>query len=311
MATSGSTDFSVTRDGIITEALEQLGVIDIGGTPSTSQLTSCSTTLNLWLKNLQADGVNLFAIQKQYLFLQKDINEYLLGSTANISTTIEQATVTTAASSGASILFIDTAAIPANTDIVLIQLSDGTIMRNTSGVGAANTIVLGSTLDDDVDVGATVYWYPTADAANRPMKITQAVRRTKDGTDIPVEVLTLDEYAFLSDKTTDGVPINIYYRPEVGFTRVRVWPEPSPATDYLVLWVQRTLEDFDSATNDPDYPQEWHWFLAIGLAIAVHKKFGVKTSTISHLREEYAMAYDRLQGHDRDEGVYFMPDGDY
>ena len=37
MATSGSVDFSITRDNIITEALQLTGVIGEGETPSTNQ----------------------------------------------------------------------------------------------------------------------------------------------------------------------------------------------------------------------------------------------------------------------------------
>jgi len=54
MATSGSIDFATTRDDIITEALEQLGVLGEGESPSAAQLTSCSRTLNMMLKAWQA-----------------------------------------------------------------------------------------------------------------------------------------------------------------------------------------------------------------------------------------------------------------
>lgn len=59
MATSGSTDFTVTRDQLITEALENLGVIDVGGTAGTSDINSASTTLNILVKGLQADRLFL------------------------------------------------------------------------------------------------------------------------------------------------------------------------------------------------------------------------------------------------------------
>lgn len=56
MATSGSTDFAATRDNIIQEALELLGVLGEGDTPSAAQLTSCARTLNSMIKMWVADG---------------------------------------------------------------------------------------------------------------------------------------------------------------------------------------------------------------------------------------------------------------
>jgi hypothetical protein len=72
MAVSASIDFAATRDDIITEALEQLGVLGEGESPSANQLTSSSRTLNMMLKSWQATETNLFAIERTYLFLQKD-----------------------------------------------------------------------------------------------------------------------------------------------------------------------------------------------------------------------------------------------
>ena len=62
MATSGSIDFSLTRDDIITEALEQLGVLGSGETANTDDVVSASRTLNMMTKAWQADGLTLFAV---------------------------------------------------------------------------------------------------------------------------------------------------------------------------------------------------------------------------------------------------------
>jgi len=76
MSTSGSIDFIVNRDDIITEALEHMGVLAEGQSPSTEQLTSMSRTLNMMVKAWQADGLNLFTIKKLYVYLEKDKKEY-------------------------------------------------------------------------------------------------------------------------------------------------------------------------------------------------------------------------------------------
>lgn len=56
MATSGTTTFDITRDQVILEALEMLGVIAAGDSLSTEDRTTCSRTLNLIVKEWATNG---------------------------------------------------------------------------------------------------------------------------------------------------------------------------------------------------------------------------------------------------------------
>lgn len=56
MTTSGTTTYNITRDQVITEALEMLGVYEPGVAPSTNDLTSCARTLNLIVKEWATNG---------------------------------------------------------------------------------------------------------------------------------------------------------------------------------------------------------------------------------------------------------------
>lgn len=64
MSTSGTTDFSLTRDDIIKRALRLIGVIAQGETPTTDQVTEASVALNSLVKAWQADGMPLWAIKE-------------------------------------------------------------------------------------------------------------------------------------------------------------------------------------------------------------------------------------------------------
>jgi len=68
MATSGSTDFILTRNTLITEALQQLGVLAEGETASSSQLSDCAVTLNLLCKYLATKGYSIWALKHGVLF---------------------------------------------------------------------------------------------------------------------------------------------------------------------------------------------------------------------------------------------------
>ena len=76
MSISNSIDFTVTSDEIITEALELLGVLGEGETPTADQIISSRRTLNMMTKTWQADGLNLFAVERTYLFPQQGVAEY-------------------------------------------------------------------------------------------------------------------------------------------------------------------------------------------------------------------------------------------
>ena len=108
MATSGSIDFIVTRDDIITEALELLGVLGEGETPNSDQLSSSARTLNMMVKTWQADGLNLFAVERQYLFTEKTVEEYSLSSstTRQYTKTFVETTTSAASSSGGSTITV-------------------------------------------------------------------------------------------------------------------------------------------------------------------------------------------------------------
>ena len=312
MATSGSTDFSADRDDIITEALIQIGALEIGGTPDATDLAECARTLNMMLKNWQADGVNLHARQKTYLFLDKDTNEYLLGSTAIYSTGINQTTLSAAASATDTSITVTSTANMADNSTHILSLDDGSnefLTQNGAVAGSVMTFdAPAGGLSGAAASGNTLYHFSGAQAANRPMKILEAVRRDKNGIDIPMNIMSLQEYTDLSDKTADGVPVNLYYNPERTITRLRVWPEPSNASDYLVLWVQRTLEDLDAGTDEVDYPQEWFYPIALGLAMELADKYGVSDNIYKRVQERFMKAYDSAYYYDVEASTWFEPD---
>ena len=63
MTTSGTYDFSVNRDQLITGALRLAGVIAQGETPTTSQVSDAAVSLNMMVKAWMADGMPLWAIR--------------------------------------------------------------------------------------------------------------------------------------------------------------------------------------------------------------------------------------------------------
>lgn len=311
MATSGSIDFAATRDDIITEALEQLGVLGEGESPSANQLTSSARTLNMMLKAWQAKEVNLFAIETMYLFLQKDQVKYELRNAAgkaHASLELINTSISTAVASSATVITVADGSDTADSDNIGIELDDGTLQWTTiSSGGGTNSITLAAGLTAAAAVGNRVYAYTTRN--HRPMKILEAALTDADSLqDTPLAIEPLRSYVGLVDKTSEGSPNTIYVDPQKLSTFVYVWPEPSRVDYFLTLWVQRTLHDLDAASDDVDYPQEWFWAISTNLAVALASKYGIKGSQFQILKLLADEALETAESYDTESGFTIEPE---
>jgi len=225
MPTSGTTDFSVTRDDIIKRALRILGVVAQGETPTTDQVTEASYALNTLVKAWQADGMPLWAIKEQTIPLV---------------------------------------------------------------------------------AGQAVYTLQSP----KPLKVLQAWNHvTASSVDIPMRILTQDEYNRLGNKTTPGCPIQIYYDPRRNTGELHTFPvatsvEASGNTIHIVY--QSTYEDFDTATDNPDFPQEWYDALAYGLATRLAPEYGLDIAARKTLWQEMSVIKQEALNFGLEEGsLYF------
>jgi hypothetical protein len=140
------------------------------------------------------------------------------------------------------------------------------------------------------------------------MRIYNAVRRTSSNIDTPLKIINRSEYVMLSNKQSEGSVLSIYYDPQVGTGKLFVYPEPTNTTDILVLWVQRTLEDFDAASDDVDFPQEWYLPLALGLAAALLPKYNVPNSVASRVMGLFSYYKAMADGFDSEQYVKIEPE---
>lgn len=315
MTVSNSTNYIVSSRDIIQEALEQLGVLGEGEEVSDDQYRSSLRTLNMMVKNWQADGLNLFAVQELYLFPKLNQKKYSLNNstTDHITTSFVETTTSAAASSSASTVVLTSGTGIADNDYIGIKLSSSEALHWTtvSDASGSPSIVLTDALPDDVDSGAVVYAYTTK--ADRPMKLLETYIHRFNGTEVPVGQLSRLDYNKLSDKDTTGTTNQIYFDPQLSASYVTLWPVNSSERDYFRLVVQRTLNDFDCSNNTPDYPQEWHLPLAFGLAVLVSNKYGTPDSIYKRVFSIAAGLYDVASGFDEEANtsVYFSPSGNY
>ena len=312
MATSNNIGFSVSRDDIIIEALEQLGVLGEAETPTEDQVQTCSRTLNMMVKNWSARGLNLFAVQKTFLFPEKDKRDYTLNITSpsRYVTGFTSSNTTAAASSGTDLITLTSAVDFAVGDTVLIPRSNNYVQETTVlSKPTSSQIQLTDVLEDNLDNDVTVIAYSQAQKANRPMDILEAYTVSGPNIDIPVERVSRREYNTLSNKQSKGIINQIYYDPQIDSSVVSVWPTTDNETNYIRLLVQRTLSDFSEGQDTPDFPQEWYLPISLNLAVLCGPKYGVPINRLAQIKAMADEAYEAASEFDTElqTSVFFQP----
>jgi hypothetical protein len=145
----------------------------------------------------------------------------------------------------------------------------------------------------------------------KPLKIIQAfLRETSSGLDIPMTQLTRIDYNFLGNKTTAGTPIQYYYDVQNSYGDLYLFPVPttSVASDYTVQIVyQRPFEDFDTSTDEPDFPQEWYDALKHLLADRLAPEHGLALAERQDLARRAKTLKDEALGFGTEEGsIHFQ-----
>lgn len=265
MATSGSADFAISRNDIFDTALNMVGVIDDLETASGEQYAKCSLMLNLMVKAWMAKGINLWGMKEATLFLSVGTASYSLGPSGTHSTnTYVHTTLSTDEASGSTSLGITSATGMSASDNIGIVLDDGTIHWTTISGAPGSTTTIATGLSSAASSGNVVFAYTSK--INRPLRIHSAYRRDINNNDTPIELIARADYATLSSKTSEGKTIQAFYDPQLTNGLLNVWPTPDLATDVVRFWYSRPLEDFDNASDNPDFPIEWGESLIYGLA---------------------------------------------
>lgn len=87
MATSGSVDFTQTRDEIIKDALLLVSGIEDNETPDTYQIDIASRALNRMFKSWTPKGLKLWTTKEGELYLARGQNSYTLGPGGDLNIT--------------------------------------------------------------------------------------------------------------------------------------------------------------------------------------------------------------------------------
>lgn len=312
MTTSGSYDFSVSRDDLIKHAYGEIGVLEEDENPNAEQLTDAAQKLNMMVKSQVVWGRHLWCIQDCVLFQVLSQTSYSLGnasSDANWCTTDDyaQTTLASAAAAGAGSVSLTSATGFATNDNIGIVLDSGAIQWTTATM-SGSTATLGATLTGAAAAGNVVFGYTTKPF--RPNRIVKdsLYRRDINSNDQPITLIGKTEYDMLTAKTQAGKTIQISYMPYLVSGRLWTWPTADLSTDTIRFSVERAIQDFDITTDTPDFPIEASVALYKNLAVLLAPGNGA-ASELAWLKPEAEQALDDFLQWDRENAsTRFQPD---
>lgn len=310
MTTSGSIDFSVSRDQLIESALKHISALGDGESPSATQLSEAAVLLNMLAKAKMVDGMPLWAMKTGYILPQTGVNAIDIGATGDhVTASYTQTTTSAAAASGASTIAVTSATGFADTYYIGIELSDNTMQWTTiNGAPSGTTITLTDVLTGAVDSGAQVYVYQTK--LMRPLRIVEAYRlNTVASTRAPINIRPHKDFYSLGDWTSASEPNQIYYDPQLGDGVAHIHPRFSTGTYIIEIRFHRPFEDFDAASDTPDFPQEYQLPLMLSLAWLLAPKNGVSLDERKILLAEAISMWDIALSNGGEEGsLMLQPD---
>lgn len=268
MATSGSYDFTLTRDTLIKAALTHLKVIDQDGTPSSPQVNSASVALNAMVKAWRVDGVFLWSFEEATAVMVP--STIVVGTDGNDYQCIRAHTSTAA-----------------NRPITGADWTS--YWKATGGTGAGAAWVV-----------TTAYVCIAENALPADtIGVERVYLRNSSHLDIKLTPMTRDEYFALGNKTTKGTPSMYWFSRELGQSKLYLWPVPEDgATDVIHYDAVKKTQDFDGANDNPDFPEEWFEALYLGLASKLSMGYNIPVGERRELRAEAEIAKSIASGGD-------------
>jgi len=224
-------------------------------------------------------------------FVQTTLAASAGAGAGTISVTSITGSISTVGSPATSIL---------NTYNIGIQLDSGAIQWTTvNGAPSGTTVTLTAALTGAATAGNSVYSYQTK--LVRPLRILDAfIRRNAGGNDIPVRIISADEYNRFGVKTSTGTPIQLAYSPQSNTGYVYVYPTFLTCDMMLFIEFTKPMDDFTNSTDDYDMPQEWGEILKFNLAMRLAPEYEVPKDKYDMIKEQAVGLFELVKGYDQE-----------
>ncbi len=295
MSTSGSYNFAIDRDGIITDAYRQINVIGETASPSSAQITAAAQTLNMIVKLRAADGMPLWSLKRGFILPFSGASS--IATDSHVVTAYDTTTLTAASAASDTTLDVTSITGFSASDQIGIELDDGSIDWTTiNGAPSGTTITITTGLTSAASSGNRIYGYTaSSERVQKPIRIIEAnLLKVSDGTSREILIEDRVDYFNLGNRTTEGDPQMIYY--DIASTSgtnldngsIYVWPRFVNGESIIEFTYQRPFQDFDASTDNPDFPQAFSLPLMLELAAIMGAKYHVDRDERRALFQEAA-----------------------
>lgn len=316
MATSNSIDYNETRDEIIKDALMAINVLGANEALGPEDLNLGTRQLNRMIKQWQGKGIWIWTHEEAVLYPNSTNAKYEISPTATTHSSLVSDEITTALNGGENLgsttLTVDSTTGMAASDYIGIELSDNTRQWTTIvSVDSSTALTITDSLTESADDNSTVYTYTTK--LNRPMEILEMREVIDGGTHRTINLFSEKHYFDIVEKDLTSSISGYYYRRKRDGGEIYLWPRVDDVKTRLYMTIRRQIHDFDSANNNPDFPQEWLNALVFNLALQLAPFFGKEPRDIVLVANQAQDALMDALGYDQDPApVKFTPDtGDY
>ena len=341
MALSNVFSFSMTATDIVREAMLNIGAIGEAEVPTAQEFADCLRKLNMLCKTWMGEqdfspGLNMWSRQRGDLFLSSKQGVYQLGTTGDnwaggvttsLTANYQSCQLTAVATGGGTTITVGTGSIGNFSlgDFLVIQLDSGDIFSTTVGTinSGAGTFILGNanTMPSQASSGNWCWNYTVK--AQRPLALLTGVLRDTNGNDMPLNIMTLQDYELLPTKTASQYqqdPTAWYYESQIGSGLNtptitgggQVYLDCGGVQDvtrHIHFVYLRPVMDLVNVGDNPEYPQQWYLALCWGLSKEICAMFdGEWTKDMQdNLDTSTAMA---RQADPETTSMYFEPDRD-
>ena len=126
--------------------------------------------------------------------------------------------------------------------------------------------------------------------------------------------MSRDDYMSIADRTVEGTPTQYYIEKDLSSGALLshtmyLYPVPDTTGDTVEHTVHRKARDFDTGSDNPDFPQAWLLCLTLGLAWVLCPTYR-QQSRMRSFKDQFDEERMRQLGNDNEKmGITFVPWG--
>jgi hypothetical protein len=301
MSLSGVYDLSLTLTDVSDRAYEALQIGMDGETMTGGFYNKARDFLNMMIKEWENQGIHLWTMKEGTLFLRVGQSIYPFGdSTTKLANEYYTTYVTTAATTGATVLLVEDTAGFVNGNPIGVIGEDNDLQWFTIASFVADTSVTlsGGVLTDIVE-NAVIYTY-TLNSFVPVVRILDVRRKQLTDYEIPILFISREKYMSLPNKNQPGNAIQAYYSRQLPYGTMYVWNAPSTSVPVLRFTYERKLQIMVNQSDTFDLPESWYGALIYNLAVRLIPVYGCSSKRAMEIKELAMSTLNNALGFDTD-----------